>query len=199
MQNQIDEVQVDVRLMLNGRERQARVPGQMTLLRFLRDRMGLLGAKDGCSTGHCGACMVIVSGKPTRACLIKMAKLDQARVETIEGLASNGFLHPIQQAFVEKGAVQCGFCTPGMIMTTKALLDSNPHPTLGEIKKALTQNHNLCRCTGYIKIFEAIQLAAEWMADGHPQPQATPGRDPTAGKSLIDPIAVKMVTGKNVF
>jgi CO/xanthine dehydrogenase Mo-binding subunit/aerobic-type carbon monoxide dehydrogenase small subunit (CoxS/CutS family) len=199
MQNQYDVVQVEVSFVLNGQETQARVPGQMTLLRFLRDRLGLMGSKDGCSTGHCGACMVIVGGKATRACLVKMAKVDQARVETIEGLALDGNLHPIQRAFIQKGAVQCGFCTPGMIMTAKALLDANPHPTLGEIKKALTQNHNLCRCTGYIKIFEAIQLAAEWMAGGYPQPQGVPSRDLTAGKSLIDPIAVDMVTGKNVF
>jgi aldehyde oxidoreductase len=199
MQNQDDGAQVDVRLILNGQEVRARIPGQMTLLRFLRDRMGLMGSKDGCSTGHCGACMVIVSGKATRACLVKMSKLDQARVETIEGLATDGTLHPIQQAFIEKGAVQCGFCTPGMIMMAKALLDANPHPTLADIKKALTQNHNLCRCTGYIKIFEAIQLAAEWMAGGRTQPKVTSSQDPTSGKSLIDPIAVDMVTGKNEF
>src|SRR5574342_1016353 len=104
MQNQTDSVQIDVRFNLNGQEIRDRAPGQMTLLRFLRDRMGLMGSKDGCSTGHCGACMVILGGKATRACLVKMAKINGARVETIEGLASNGSLHPIQQAFVDKGA-----------------------------------------------------------------------------------------------
>ena len=171
----------------------------MTVLRFLRDRMGLLGVKDGCSTGHCGACMVLVDGKATRACLVKMAKLDQRRVETIEGLAKDGVLHPIQQAFIESGAVQCGFCTPGMIMTAKALLDANLHPTRDEIKKALSQNRNLCRCTGYVKIFEAIELAAEWMADGRSRPQAAAEQDATAGKSLTDQIARDMVTGENKF
>jgi CO/xanthine dehydrogenase Mo-binding subunit/aerobic-type carbon monoxide dehydrogenase small subunit (CoxS/CutS family) len=199
MQRQFDTTQVEVRFSVNGQEIQAQVPGQMTLLRFLRDQMGLMGAKDGCSTGHCGTCTVIVDDKAIRACLVKMTKIDGARVETIEGLAKGSMLHPIQQAFIEKGAVQCGFCTPGMIMTAKALLDSNSHPTLSEIKKALTQNHNLCRCTGYIKIFEAIELAAERMADGRSQSHETPTQDPTAGNSLVDEIAIDMVTGKNVF
>ena len=190
---------VEVRFILNGQEIQAQVPSQMTLLRFLRDRMGLMGVKDGCSTGHCGTCTVIVDDKATRACLVKMAKIDQARVETIEGLANGGVLHPLQQAFIERGAVQCGFCTPGIILTAKALLDSNPHPTRSEIKKALTQNHNLCRCTGYIKIFEAIELAADRMGDGRLQSIRTYTQDPTAGNSLIEEIAVDMVTGRNEF
>ncbi len=190
---------VVVRFTLNGDEVEARVPGEMTVLRFLRDEMGMLGVKDGCSTGHCGACMVIVGGKATRACLVKMAKIDQARVETIEGLAKDGALHPLQQAFIEKGAVQCGFCTPGIIMTAKALLDSSPRPSRSEIKKALTQNRNLCRCTGYIKIFEAIELAAERMANGRSQSQALADDDPTTGKSLINQIAADMVTGENTF
>jgi aldehyde oxidoreductase len=199
MQKSITTNQIEVRFILNGEEIIARVPSQMTLLRFLRDQMGLMGAKDGCSTGHCGTCTVIIDDKATRACLVKMAKIDQARVDTIEGLAKEGMLHPLQQAFIEKGAVQCGFCTPGILMTAKSLLDTNPHPTRGEIKKALTQNHNLCRCTGYIKIFEAIELAADRMAEGRWQSNQAPAYDPAAGYPLIPEIARDMVTGKNQF
>ncbi len=160
MQKQITDTMIEVRFLLNEQDICARVPSQMTLLRFLRDQMGLMGVKDGCSTGHCGTCTVIVNDKAIRACLIKMAKIDQSQVETIEGLAKNGVLHPLQQAFIEKGAIQCGFCTPGIIMSAKALLDSNPHPSRSEIKKALTQNHNFCRCTGYIRIIDAVKDAA---------------------------------------
>ena len=152
------EIKVD--LHINAQSISVQVPAQMSLLRFLRDRMGLMGTKDGCSTGHCGTCTVIINGKSQRACLVKMAALDGARIETVEGLSKNGVLHPLQQAFIDKGDVQCGFCIPGVLMTSKALLDRNPHPNPAEIKKDLTQNRNLCRCTGYVKIIEAIQLAA---------------------------------------
>jgi aldehyde oxidoreductase len=133
---------------------------------FLRDRLGLKGTKNGCSSGHCGACTVVLDGKAVRSCLIKMGSpgVAGASVQTVEGLESNGRLHPLQAAFIEKGAVQCGFCTPGMLMTAKALLDANPDPTDRDIKKALTQNRNLCRCTGYIKIIEAIKEAARRLA-----------------------------------
>lgn len=155
---------VEVTFTLNGRAVTARVPGEMTLLRFLRDEMGLTGTKDGCSSGHCGACTVVLDGKAVRSCLVRMGskRMQGAEVVTVEGLApAEGLLHPLQAAFVERGAVQCGFCTPGMLMAAKALLDGNPHPTEGEIKAALARNRNLCRCTGYVNIVKAVKRAAE--------------------------------------
>lgn len=159
---------IHVEFVVNGRPVQADVPPDMTLLRFLRERLGLTGPKNGCSTGHCGACTVIMNGKATRSCLVKMSspRLAGAEVTTIEGLAPDGKLHPLQAAFIEQGAVQCGFCTPGMLMTAKALLDENPHPTEEDIKKAFTRNRNLCRCTGYVNIIRAVQAAAEQLAAG---------------------------------
>ena len=136
--------EISIHLTVNGNAVSSSEPSNLSLMRFLRDELGLTGTKNGCNTGHCGACTVIVGGKATRACLVRMSKLNGARIQTIEGLAQNGNLHPIQLAFIEHGAVQCGFCTPGMIMATKALLDAKPHPTHAEIKKALTQNNNLC-------------------------------------------------------
>jgi aldehyde oxidoreductase len=190
----VSQEQITVQMNLNGETIQVDVPANMSLMRFLRDWMHLTGAKNGCSSGHCGACTVILNGKATRSCLVSMAKANGARVETIEGLAKNGQLHPLQQAFIEKGAVQCGFCTPGMIMSAKALLDSNPNPTIDEIKKALTTNRNICRCTGYVKIIEAIQLAADRMA----------GRAPAEGEippdtSMLTETAVRMVTGRQIY
>jgi len=149
-----------ITLNVNGKDVIAEVDGNQTLLRYLRDDLGLMGAKNGCSSGHCGACTVLVDGKAKRSCLLRMKKLDGSRILTIEGLAQNGDLHPLQQAFAEKGATQCGFCTPGMILTAKGLLDVNPNPSADEIKAALVANRNTCRCTGYVKIIEAIQLAA---------------------------------------
>ena len=165
---------VDVRFSVNGQEVEARVPPNLLLIRYLRDQLGLMGAKDGCSSGHCGACTVVVNGKAQRACLVKMSRVNGAKVETIEGLAQDGQLHPLQEAFIETGAVQCGFCIPGMIMSAKALVDANPHPTREDIKKHLSLNRNLCRCTGYVKIFEAIELASDRMH----------GRAPAASAAL---------------
>jgi carbon-monoxide dehydrogenase small subunit len=132
----------------------------MTLLRFLRDELRLTGVKDGCAEGDCGACTVILDAKATKSCLVLAAQADGSEVTTIEGLVgdSEGALHPIQEAFLEAGAVQCGYCTPGMLLTAKALLDANPHPTRDEARVAISGN--LCRCTGYAKIVEAILLAA---------------------------------------
>ena len=129
-----------------------------SLLTFLRQELGLMGTKNGCGEGHCGSCTVLVNGKARRACVTKIAQLDGARIETIEGLARDGRLHPLQAAFIKEGAIQCGFCTPGMIMAAKGLLDANPDPADGEIREAL--RHNLCRCTGYVSIFRAIRMAA---------------------------------------
>lgn len=147
-----------IRLNVNGREREAVIEKNWTLLTALREALDLTGAKCGCATGDCGACTVIIDGAATRACLVRAEKAQGKQILTIEGLAEGGKLHPIQQAFVDCGAVQCGFCTPGMIMSAKALLDRNPDPTEAEIREAL--KGNICRCTGYQKIVEAVQEAA---------------------------------------
>ena len=130
-----------------------------TLLETLRERLHLTGAKEACSMGSCGACTVIMNGIPVRSCLVLAPEADGAAITTVEGLRQNGKLHPLQQAFMEKGAVQCGFCTSGMIMTAKALLDRNKKPTKKEIIKTISSN--ICRCTGYKKIIEAVEDAAK--------------------------------------
>ena len=155
----IDKVIVE--LTVNKELIYAEVPPSMSLMEFLRKDLGLTGTKNGCNTGHCGACSVIIDGKLRRACLVRMSKLNGGQVETIEGLVKNGSLHPLQYTFVEQGAVQCGFCTPGMIMAAKSLLDENPQPSGEEIKTALKSNNNLCRCTGYYKIIQAIEDASK--------------------------------------
>lgn len=161
-----------VHFTVNGRPHSVAADDTRSLLRILRDDLGLTGAKDGCGQGHCGACTIILNGEAVRACLIRPKKLQGATVETIEGLAVDGALHPIQQAFLDAGAVQCGFCTPGMIMATKALLDREPNPSDEAIKAALA--NNLCRCTGYVKIIEAVRRAAALLNGGAAQePPAT--------------------------
>jgi aldehyde oxidoreductase len=187
-----------VHLNVNGEHVRAEVPADMNLMRFLRDELGLMGTKDGCSSGHCGACTVILNGRATRSCLIRMAKADGARVETIEGLARNGQLHPIQQAFIERGAVQCGFCTPGMIMSAKALLGANPQPSAEEIKSALAKNRNTCRCTGYVKIIEAVQDAAGRLAAGGTYAAPVPERD-KVDATMLSRDAVGLVKGTTRF
>ncbi len=151
-----------IKLFINDKEVEASVPEDLSLLKFLREHMGLTGAKDGCSAGHCGACTVLVDGEPKLSCMTPLKDVQGRRVETIEGLAREGSLHPLQKAFVEAGAVQCGYCTPGMILSAKALLDRNLSPTDADIKRALARN--ICRCTGYVKIVEAIHRAADEMA-----------------------------------
>ncbi len=130
-----------------------------TLLRVLRDDLGLTGTKEGCSEGDCGACTVLVDGQPVNSCLVLAAEVDGKQLLTVEGLAKEGVLHPLQRAFIAAGAVQCGFCTPGMLLSAKALLDRNPKPSEGEIREALAGN--LCRCTGYVRIINAVRQAAE--------------------------------------
>ena len=130
-----------------------------TLLRVIRDELRLTGTKEGCGEGDCGTCTVLVDGKAVNSCLILAVDADGKAITTIEGLAQGGELHPLQKAFIEKGAVQCGFCTPGMILSAKALLDGNPHPSEEEIRSAISGN--LCRCTGYVKVIEAIRSVAE--------------------------------------
>ncbi len=187
---------IDLTFEVNGQAVRTNVPADRNLMRFLREDMGLTGTKNGCESGHCGTCTVILNGKATRACLVRMAKVNGARVETIEGLGKDGLLHPLQQAFIDAGAVQCGFCTPGMILTAKALLDRNPHPTPVEIRAALTQNRNLCRCTGYIKIIEAVLLASRLLAEGRLrlQPPAERG-----DMTVLTRDAVGLVTGATSF
>ncbi len=170
-------------------------PAEWTLLRLLRDRLHLTGAKDGCSQGHCGACTVILNGKATRSCLVRVDKLHGAEVETIEGLATDGQLHPLQEAFMVHGAIQCGFCTSGMILTAKALLAQNPCPSRAQILAALTRNHNLCRCTGYESIVRAIQDAAPFAASG----SSYTCRPTQGAMGLVRRDAVGLVTGSTRF
>ncbi len=137
---------------------------QMTLLEVLRDKLGLTGTKFGCGTGDCGVCTVLIDGRPVSACLTLAARVKGTNILTIEGLAKGTNLHPIQRAFIEHGAIQCGFCTPGMILNAKALLDENQNPTREEVR--FTMGGNLCRCTGYVKIIDAILAAAGSMRKG---------------------------------
>jgi carbon-monoxide dehydrogenase small subunit len=154
----------DLQLTLNGRLVQATIEPHLTLLEFIRDSLGLTGTKEGCSTGHCGACTVLADGEPVSSCLMLAAEADGRQILTVEGLAGNGHLHPVQKAFVARGGLQCGFCTPGMMLSAVALLGRNPRPSDAEIRMALVGN--LCRCTGYQKIVEAVQEAAVEMDDG---------------------------------
>ena len=146
---------------LNGDPIEVVCKDNMTLLDLLREKLGLTGTKKGCEQGECGACTVMLDGKPVNSCCTLAVECEGRDVVTVEGIAKNGQLHPIQKQFIEKWALQCGYCTPGMIMSAKALLDVNPHPTELEIREAI--EGNLCRCTGYAKIVEAIQAAAAEM------------------------------------
>ena len=150
-----------ITLTVNGESYEALVKPNSTLLDVLRDQLELTGSKRGCDAGDCGSCTVIMDGRPVNACLVLALKAEGREITTIEGLAEGTQLHPIQEAFVEYGAIQCGFCTPGMVLSAKALLDRNPKPTEEEIKSGIAGN--LCRCTGYMKIVEAIQAASQKM------------------------------------
>jgi len=152
-----------VTLNINSKDFTFDVDNKETLLTVLRERLDLTGAKPGCLTGDCGACKVIVDGKAEDSCMLLAKNLAGKKIETIESLATVDKLHPIQEAFVEVGAVQCGYCTPGMVMSAKALLDENPDPCEEEIRSALQDN--ICRCTGYVKIVDAMQLAAHRMKE----------------------------------
>lgn len=148
---------------VNGRAISLEIEPRTMLLDLLRDRLGLTGAKRSCDTQVCGACTVLLDGAPVSACCTLAYEADGGTIETIEGLAGPDGLHPIQQAFVDLGAIQCGFCTPGFVLTTKAMLAENPHPTRVEIEEYL--GGNLCRCTGYWRIIDAIQLAGKKLQD----------------------------------
>ncbi len=147
-----------ISLTINQREYKVEVDPLATLLDVLRNDLRLTGTKEGCGEGDCGACTVLVDGKAVNACLLPAMEARGKKILTIEGLVQDGRLHPLQKAFVDKGAVQCGFCTPGMILSAKALLDANPRPSEEDIKMAIAGN--ICRCTGYIKIIEAIKSLA---------------------------------------
>jgi carbon-monoxide dehydrogenase small subunit len=147
-----------ISITLNGKKTELEVPSHRLLLDLLRDEIGLTGTKEGCGTGDCGACTVLLNGKPVNSCLIFSGELDGADLVTIEGLKIGPELHPVQRAFVQDGGVQCGYCTSGMLMMSKALLDENPDPSEEDIRFAISGN--LCRCTGYAKIVKAVQDAA---------------------------------------
>jgi len=149
---------IKVSFSVNGEKATLQVKPYETLLETLRERLDLIGSKEACGMGACGACTVNVDGIPLRSCLVLTPEVNGAAITTIEGLAKDGKLHPLQEAFMEKGAVQCGFCTSGMIMTAKALLDRNEKPTKKEVIKAMSSN--ICRCTGYKKIIEAVEAAS---------------------------------------
>jgi carbon-monoxide dehydrogenase small subunit len=148
----------EIKLNVNGQQYELTVSSWRTLLEVIREELGLTGTKEGCGMGECGACTVIMDGKTVNSCLVLAAEADGKNIITIEGLTKDDRLHPIQQAFIDHGGFQCGFCTPGIIMSAKALLDANPKPTEEEIRKGISGN--FCRCTGYTKIIESIQAAA---------------------------------------
>jgi aerobic carbon-monoxide dehydrogenase small subunit len=147
-----------ITLTVNGVEEQVDVPANMTLLSMLRDKLALTGTKNGCTAGECGACTVLMDGEPVNSCMVLAVECEGAHVVTVEGLAHDGQLDTLQQTLIDKGAVQCGFCTPGMLISARALLNRNPDPTEAEIKEALVGN--LCRCTGYVRIVDGVKAAA---------------------------------------
>src|SRR3989442_13877113 len=154
-------MKVRLALTVNGESREVLAPVHKTLLEVLREDLGLTGTKHGCELGECGTCTVLVDGEPVLSCLALPVAIEGRAITTIEGMAEGGELHPLQQAFAELGAAQCGYCTPGILLTAQALLDETPTPTRDEIKEALAGN--LCRCPGYTKIYEAVELAAARM------------------------------------
>ena len=158
---------VTITTTVNGERFTRSVPVNMTLVEFIRDELHLNGTKEGCDEGECGACTILFDGHPFISCLVLAAEADGHVITTIEGMAHDGRLHPIQEAFLEVGAVQCGYCTPGMILSAKAVLDEFPDPTEAQIRTGI--EGNICRCTGYNRIVSAIQLAAKKIRDAAPQ------------------------------
>ncbi len=153
-----------IQVTVNGSRESLDVPSNWTLLQMLRDRLALTGTKNGCSAGECGACTVLMDGEPVNSCLVLAVEADDAEIVTVEGLARDGQLDPLQTAFIEQGAVQCGFCTPGTLMAARALLNRNPHPSEEQVREALVGN--LCRCTGYTRIVSAVLQAARMPRQG---------------------------------
>jgi len=172
-----DRTKAHAGFVLNGERVEVAFSPHKTLLEVLREDLALTGTKHGCELGECGTCAVLVDGKPVLSCLYLGLECEGRRVETVEGMATAAGLHPLQKAFADLGAAQCGYCTPGILLTARALLDANPNPTLDDIKEALAGN--LCRCTGYVKIFEAVELAAAWMRgeDAQPRKESLYGHD----------------------
>ena len=154
---------MNIHFVLNEKEILLDVPSDRRAVDVIRENLGLTGTKEGCGSGECGVCTILVDGKPTLSCLMVAAQLEGKTIATIEGLAKDGRLHPLQEAFIEYGAVQCGFCTPGMILSSAALLDEDPHPDRNKIRAALSGN--LCRCTGYQKIVDAVEAVAHAPAE----------------------------------
>ena len=152
-----------IRIILNGEETDVSFAPYKTLLEVLREDLGHTGTKHGCELGECGACAVLLEGKPVLSCLVLALECDQKNVLTVEGLGADGNLHPLQDAFADLGAAQCGYCTPAILVTAKALLDQNPHPNRNQIREAISGN--LCRCTGYLQIFEAVEEAVLKIAE----------------------------------
>ncbi len=147
-----------ISMMVNGEYEQIDVPSNMTLMQMLRDKLALTGTKNGCNAGECGACTVLLNGEPVNSCMVLAVECEGANIVTVEGLAKDGVLDPVQQTIIDHGGVQCGFCTPGILISSRALLDRIPNPTEEEIREALVGN--LCRCTGYIRIVDAVKEAA---------------------------------------
>jgi len=147
-----------INVTVNGETEQVVVPSNMTLMRMLRESLALTGTKNGCSAGECGACTVLMNGEPVNSCMVLAVECDGADIVTVEGLAGDKQLDPIQEAMIEAGGVQCGFCTPGILISSRALLDRTPNPSEDEIREALVGN--LCRCTGYVRIVDSIRAAA---------------------------------------
>ncbi len=152
-------MEIVIKFILNGRPTEVAVPSHWTLLKLLREKLGLTGTKEGCGIGECGTCTVLLDGMPVNSCLVLAPKVEGKKVETIEGLGSQESLHPLQKSFIEHGAIQCGFCTPGILMSSKALLEEKSSPNKEEIREAISGH--LCRCTGYQQIIEAIKKASE--------------------------------------
>jgi len=148
-----------ITITVNGGRERLDVPSNMTLLQLLREKLAFTGTKNGCTAGECGACTILMNGEPVNSCMVLAVEADGAEIVTVEGLADDGQLTPMQEAFVEHNAVQCGFCTPGMLISAHALLKRNPHPTEEEIRLAMVGN--LCRCTGYLRIIKAVQTASK--------------------------------------
>jgi aerobic-type carbon monoxide dehydrogenase small subunit (CoxS/CutS family) len=161
-----------IRITLNGEPTDVSFASYKTLLEILREDLGHTGTKHGCELGECGACAVLLDGKPVLSCLVLAVRCDNKDVLTVEGLGSQGNLHPLQEAFADLGAAQCGYCTPAILVTAKALLDHNPRPNRDQIREALSGN--LCRCTGYLQIFEAVEAAVLKIAEQSQQPGIEP-------------------------
>jgi aerobic carbon-monoxide dehydrogenase small subunit len=147
-----------ISLMINGETEQVAVPSNLTLMQMLRDKLALTGTKNGCNAGECGACTVLLNGEPVNSCMVLAVECDGMQVITVEGLVKDGVLDPVQQTIMEHGGVQCGFCTPGILISARALIDRNASPSDDDIREALVGN--LCRCTGYLRIIDAVQEAA---------------------------------------